>query len=180
MSVCVCVCVRTLALFALVVCVCVFGCVVVGRVYYNFPRFFYNVEYFVRPKWSFFSLSVAAVVFHLRFAASFSQFSHSKPIRKRPWRASQVSFYVIFLLFNVLTWQKQQMRLLLLPLQSCHNYYKLSDVIKCVARLVQQKRNNNNMIKCQLEFIIVHYSFSYYTSHAHRQLSLVCALALAQ
>lgn len=27
------------------VCVCVFGCVVVGRVYYNFPRFFITLNF---------------------------------------------------------------------------------------------------------------------------------------
>lgn len=121
-----------------------FGCVVVGRVYYNFPRFFYNVE-FVRPKWSFFyvAATLPLPMFFIYALERLSQFSHSKPIRKRPQRASQVSFYVVvaFEYFNVNLAEATNAAIaLLLPLpqplllsclSSCHNYQKLCDVIKC-------------------------------------------------
>lgn len=53
--------------------------------------------------------------------------------------------------------------------------------------LSSNKNNNNNMFKCQLEFIIVHYSFSYCAlfdththnvrRHTHTDNSLLCALS---
>lgn len=160
---CVCVCVRTLALFVLAVCVCVcvcvFGCVVVGRVYYNFPRFFITLNFSTQVE--FFLLCwrrcccCCCLCFSSTLCSVFRQFFHSKPIRKR--RASQVSLCVVVV-------HEGEATNAAIDADCAAASVELPQLSKMWQGLCSN--NNSNMVKCQLEFIIVHYSFSYYT-HTH-------------
>lgn len=157
------------------VCVCVFGCVVVGRVYYNFPRFFITLNFSTQVEffllcWS--RCCCCCLCFSSALCSVFRQFFHSKPIRKR--RASQVSLCVVVVLEREAT-----------------NTAIDADCAAASVELPQLSKmwqglcsNNNNTVKCQLEFIIVHYSFSYYTRipYAHTQTTSpsLRALALSQ
>lgn len=162
---CVCVCAYAGIVCArcLCVCVCVFGCVVVGRVYYNFPRFFITLNFSTQVE--FFLLCwrrcccCCCLCFSSTLCSVFLQFFHSKPIRKR--RASQVSLCVVV----VAVVHEREATNAAIDADCAAASVELPQLSKMWQGLCSNN-NSNNMVKCQLEFIIVHYSFSYYT-HTH-------------
>lgn len=140
-----CVCVRWHCLCSLYMCVCVFGCVVVGRVYYNFPRFFITLNFSTQVE--FFLLCwrrccCCCFCFSSTLCGVFLQFSHSKPIRKR--RASQVSLCVAVV---VVVYEREATNAAIdadcaaAPLPSCHNYQKCGKACAAAATTTWSSAN---------------------------------------
>lgn len=127
------------------VCVSVFGCVVVGRVYYNFPRFFITLNFSTQVE--FFLLCwrrccCCCFCFSSTLCGVFLQFSHSKPIRKR--RASQVSLCVAVV---VVVYEREATNAAIdadcaaAPLPSCHNYQKCGKACAAAATTTWSSAN---------------------------------------
>lgn len=161
------------------VCVCVFGCVVVGRVYYNFPRFFITLNFSTQVS-SFSSAGVAAAVaafvFHLRFVASF----YNSPILSLFVSGAPVKCHCALLLLLLCMREKQQMRRLTLTalLRLC----RVATIIKNVARLVQQQQQQHGQVPiriyyCALFLFLLHTRTDALRTHTHRQRVSVCALS---
>lgn len=181
--VCVCVCVRWHCLCThtqrVCVCVCVFGCVVVGRVYYNFPRFFITLNFSTQVE--FFLLCwrrcccCCCLCFSSTLCSVFRQFFHSKPIRKR--RASQVSLCVVV----VAVVHEGEATNAAIDADCAAASVELPQLSKMWQGLQQQLQQHGQVpiriYYCALFLFLLHTHARTPYAHTHRQRVLVCALS---